>query len=158
MSILAVSPPVPRPVRAAVVVWLVAVGAGVAETLVHLALPDPPGPAALAKRALIYTGVVVLVLALPGGRNTVRWTLAVLLGMVGTASLVVEPLTWLATGASPVAYLADAGVPDLAVVALRVVHLAAVVVALVLMFRPAANAFFSSRRPDRRASGAVDAS
>jgi hypothetical protein len=65
---------------------------------------------------------------------------------------------WLATGASPVAYLADAGVPDLAVVALRVVHLAAVVVALVLMFRPEANAFFSSRRPDRRASGAVDAS
>ena len=46
-------------------------------------------------------------LALPTGRNTVRWTLAVLLGVVGTASLVVEPLTWLATGASPVAYLAD---------------------------------------------------
>ena len=109
MSILAVSPPVPRPVRAAVVVWLVAVGAGVAETLVHLALPDPPGPAALAKRAVIYAGVVVLVLALPKGRNVVRWTLAVLLGVVGTASLVVEPLTWLATGASPVEYLAERG-------------------------------------------------
>jgi hypothetical protein len=149
MSILAVSPPVPRPVRAAVVVWLVAVGAGVAETLVHLALPDPPGPAALAKRAVIYAGVVVLVLALPRGRNVVRWTLAVLLGVVGTASLVVEPLIWLASGASPVEYLADAGLPDLAVVVLRAVHLAAVVVALVLMFRPASNAYFSSRRPAR---------
>ena len=97
-------------------------------------------------------------LALPRGRNTVRWTLAVLLGVVGTASLVVEPLTWLATGASPVAYLADAGVPDLAVVVLRIVHLVAVVVALVLMFRPEANAFFSSRRPARRGSGAGVAS
>ncbi|GAA4735934.1 hypothetical protein [Actinomycetospora chibensis] len=158
MSILAVSSPVPRSLRAAVVVWLIAVGAGVAETLVHLALPDPPGPAALAKRAVIYAGGVVLVLALPEGRTLVRWTVAVLLGVVGTASLVVAPLTWLASGASPVDHLAAAGAPDLAVAALRVVHLAAVVVALVLMFRPSVNAFFSSRRPARRASGAGDAS
>ncbi|GLZ45975.1 hypothetical protein Acsp06_21600 [Actinomycetospora sp. NBRC 106375] len=145
MSSLTAAPPVPRPVRAAVVVWLLAVGAGVAETLVHLALPDPPGPGALVKRALVYAGVVALVLALPSGRNVVRWTLAVLLGVVGTASLVVEPITWLSTGASPVEYLAGAGGAEIAVVVLRTAHLAAVVVALVLMFRPTANAFF--RRP-----------
>jgi hypothetical protein len=158
MSMLAVSPPVPRPVRAAVVVWLVAVGAGVAETLVHLALPDPPGPAALAKRALIHAGVIVLVLALPEGRNTVRWTLALLLGVVGTASLVIEPLTWLATGASPVEYLAGAGVADLAVVVLRIAHLALVAAGLVLMFRPSANAFFRPARRERPGSGAAGAS
>ncbi|MHC1557994.1 hypothetical protein ACR9E3_03515 [Actinomycetospora sp. C-140] len=146
MSSLTAAPPVPRPVRAAVVVWLLAVGAGVAETLVHLALPDPPGPDALVKRALVYAGVVALVLALPTGRNAVRWTLAVLLGVVGTASLVVEPITWLSTGASPVEYLAGAGGAEIAVVVLRTAHLAAVVVALVLMFRPAANAFFRSSR------------
>jgi hypothetical protein len=157
MSMLAVSPPVPRPVRAAVVVWLVAVGAGVAETLVHLALPDPPGPAALAKRAVIYACVVVLVLALPEGRNIVRWTLAVL-GVVGTASLVIEPLTWLATGASPVEYLAGAGVADLAVVVLRIAHLALVAAGLVLMFRPSANAFFRPARRERPGSGAAGAS
>lgn len=134
--------PVPRPVRAAVVVWFVAVAAGVAETLVHLVGPDAAGPAALAVRAAIYAAVVVLVLALRTGRDLVRWSLALLLGVVGTFSLVVEPLTWWAAGGSPVAYLADAGGAELAVVALRLAHLAAVVVALVLMFRPAANSFF----------------
>lgn len=158
MSTLAVSPPVPRPVCAAVVVWLAAVGAGVAETLVHLAQPAPPGPAALATRALIYAGVLALVLALPTGRNTVRWALAVLLGVVGTTSLVVEPISWLSTGASPLEYLAGAGVADVAVIVLRTAHLAAVVAALVLMFRPAANAFFRDARRARPASGAGDAS
>ncbi|WP_433784298.1 hypothetical protein ACQPX6_29250 [Actinomycetospora sp. CA-101289] len=146
MPILASSvpsaPSVPRPVRAAVVVWLAAVGAGVAETLVHLTGPDAPGPGAVAVRAAVYAVVVALVLALRTGRDAVRWSLALLLGVVGTASLVVEPLTWLAAGGSPVEYLAGAGVADLAIVALRVLHLATVAVALVLMFRPAANAFF----------------
>ncbi|TDQ61270.1 hypothetical protein EV188_103777 [Actinomycetospora succinea] len=141
---------VPRPVRAAVVVWLVAVGAGVAETLVHLALPDPPGPAALLKRAVVSAGVVILVLALPEGRNIVRWTLAVLFGLLGIAVLVVEPITWLAAGELP------AG--QLAVAVLRALHLAALVVALVLMFRPAANAFFRSARRVTPASGAGVAS
>jgi hypothetical protein len=100
----------------------------------------------LAFAAAVYAVVVALVLSLRTGRDAVRWTLAVLLGVVGTASLVVEPLAWLASGASPVEYLAGAGVGDLAIVALRVVPLAAVVVALVLMFRPASNAFFASAR------------
>lgn len=150
MSILAPSTssarPVPRPVRAAVVVWLAAVGAGVAETLVHLSGPDAPGAGALVVRGAVYAVVVALVLSLRTGRDAVRWTLALLLGVVGTASLVVEPFTFLAAGGSPVEYLAGAGVGDLAIVALRLVHLAAVVVALVLMFRPAANAFFASAR------------
>jgi hypothetical protein len=142
MSTTILTPPVPRPVRAAVVVWLAAVGAGVAETLVHLTGPAAPGAGALAVRAAIYTGVVALVLALRTGRDAVRWTLAVLLGVVGTLSLVLEPATWLAAGGSPVEYLAGAGVADLAIVVLRLGHLALVAVALVLMFRPAANAFF----------------
>ena len=86
-------------------------------------------------------------LALPEGRNTVRWTLAVLFGLLGIAVLLVEPITWLADGGSPATYLAGATIADVALVALRVVHLAAVVVALVLMFRPAANAFFRAGRP-----------
>lgn len=136
------APPVPAPVRAAVVVWLAAVAAGVLETAVHLAGPDAPGVEALLVRGAIYAGVVALVLALPTGRNAVRWALTVLLGVVGTLSLVIEPATFLGAGGSPVEYLAEAGVADLAVVVLRTAHLAAVVVAVVLMFRPAASAFF----------------
>jgi hypothetical protein len=146
MSILPpLAPPVPRPLRAAVVVWLAAVGAGVAETLVHLASSAAPGPGALVVRAAIYAVVVALVLSLRTGRDLVRWSLALLLGVVGTLSLVVEPATWLAAGGSPVEYLAGAGAADLAIVALRLGHLACVAVALVLMFRPAANAFFRPR-------------
>jgi hypothetical protein len=37
-----------------------------------------------------------------------------------------------------------AGVADLAVVVLRLLHLAAVAGAMILVFRPAANAFFRS--------------
>jgi hypothetical protein len=143
MSTAVTAPPVPRPVRAAVVVWLVAVAAGVAETLVHLTGPAAPGAGPVAVRAAIYAGVVALVLALRTGRDLVRWALVVLLGGVGTLSLVAEPVIWLAAGGSPAGYLATAGVADLVVVVLRIGHLAAVAAALVLMFRPTANAFFA---------------
>ena len=67
--------PVPTAVQWSVGGWLVAVTAGVAETLVHLALPDPPSAGALAVRAGIYAVVVVLVLALTTGRRAVRWAI-----------------------------------------------------------------------------------
>jgi hypothetical protein len=51
---------IPPPVRTPVIAWLVAVGAGVAETSVHLAQPDPPGPGAVLTRGGIYLAVVVL--------------------------------------------------------------------------------------------------
>ncbi len=148
---------VPTTVRWSVAGWLAAVGAGVAEALVHLALPEPPSTGALAVRAGIYALVVVLVLALTTGRGAVRWTLAILLGGIGTLSLVVEPVSWLLAGGSPAAFLVDADGPTLLVAGLRAVHLMAVLVSLALMFTPASNAFFRSRRT-ARASGAVAAS
>ena len=41
---------VPRPVHLAVTAWLTAIGAGVVETLVRLAMPDPPTGGELAVR------------------------------------------------------------------------------------------------------------
>ncbi len=86
---------VPVPVRLSVLGWLTAVAAGAVEALVRMVLPDPPTPGQLAGRFAIYAVVVALVLALRTGRNAVRWALAVLLGGVGTLSLVIEPLSWL---------------------------------------------------------------
>ncbi|MBW0104951.1 hypothetical protein [Pseudonocardia sp. KRD291] len=144
--------PRPRPVRApaavrsAVVLWLGAILAGVAEAFVHLALPDPPAAGDLAVRFGIYLVLGALVLALRTGRNAVRWAVAVLMGVVGTLSLVVEPLGWVLGGGSPVAWLSTAGAPELLAAGLRVVHLVAVAAALVTMFRPSATAFFRGRR------------
>jgi hypothetical protein len=128
-----------------------AIGAGVAETLVRLTLADPPTPSELVVRFSIYAALAVLVLALRSGRNAVRWTLTVVLGGVGTVSLIVEPLSWLLTGAAPAAilvtdFLVNADGPTLLIVGLRVAHIAAVIGALLLMFRPQANAFFAPIR------------
>lgn len=145
---------VPVPVRLSVLGWLTAVAAGVVEALVRMMLPDPPTPGRLAARFAIYAVVVALVLALRTGRNAVRWALAVLLGGVGTLSLVIEPLSWLLAGGSPATFLTTADGPALLVAGLRVVHLVAVLTALMLMFRPRANAFFRAmpRWADRPAA------
>lgn len=133
---------VPRPVSLSIAGWLTAVAAGVAESLVRLVLPEPPTSGELAGRAAIYAAVVALVLALRTGRNSVRWLLAVLLGGLGTTSLVIEPVSWLLGGGSVGQFLAGATAPMLVAAGLRVGHLLAVLTALILMFRPAASAFF----------------
>ena len=97
-------------------------------------------------RFAIYTVVVALVLALRTGRNAVRWALALLLGGVGMLSLVVEPLAWVLAGGSPATFLAGADGATRLITGLRLAHVAAVLAALVLMFRPRANAFFRSAR------------
>jgi len=75
--------------------------------------------------------------------------LALLYGGFGTLSLVIGPATWLAEGGS----LADAMVAtDLWSVLFatsRLVHLAAIIRALISMFHPAANAYSRERRLTR---------
>jgi hypothetical protein len=137
--------PAPTTVQLSVLLWLSAIGAGVAEALVHLLLPEPPTLAQLAGRFGIYAVLAVLVLALRTGRDAVRWTVAVLLGGFGTASLVVEPVSWLLAGGSPGLFIVTADAPALVAAGLRMAHLVAVVSALVLMFRPAANSWFRGR-------------
>jgi hypothetical protein len=132
----------PAAVQLSVVLWLAAIGAGATEALVHLLLPQPPTLGQLAARFGIYTVLTVLVLALRTGRNSVRWAVAVLLGGFGTVSLLIEPVSWLLAGGSPGLFLVTADAPALVAAVLRIAHLIAVFSALVLMFRPAANAWF----------------
>jgi hypothetical protein len=132
----------PAAVQLSIVLWLAAIGAGAAEALVHLLLPQPPTLGQLAARFGIYAVLTVLVLALRTGRNSVRWTVAVLLGGFGTVSLVIEPVSWLLAGGPPGLFLVTADAPALVAAVLRIAHLIAVFSALVLMFRPAANAWF----------------
>jgi hypothetical protein len=140
---------VPAPVRLAERAWLAAIGAGAAEALLRLVLPDPPTGSELGIRFAIYAALVLLVLALRSGRNPVRWALTLLLGGVGLLSLVVEPVSWLLAGGSAAGFLAAADALTWAVVVLRVLHIGAVLLALVAMFRPDANGFFRTRSPER---------
>jgi|1186.fasta_scaffold441812_1 hypothetical protein len=136
----------PGAVATAVALWFTAIGCGVAETLVRLATPDPPGPVALAVRFAVHLGLAGLVLALYSGRDAVRWTVAVVMGLLGTASLVVEPLQWLAAGGSVPDFLAAADGPTIVITVLRAVRVLAVLGALVAMFRPAADRWFRDVR------------
>jgi hypothetical protein len=143
-------PGIPEQLQASFRLWLVAVAAGVFETALVVvdATDGEVGSAAqvavgVAVRLLVFTGLVYLAAQLRLGKNWARVALAVLYGGLGTLSLVIGPVTWLAEGGS----LADAAVAvataDLGSVlfaASRVVHLGAVIAALILMFHPAVNA------------------
>ena len=134
---------VPRPVHLAVTAWLTAIGAGVVETLVRLAMPDPPTGGETRRPLAIYAALALLALALRTGRPAVRIVLTGLLGGFA-CSLLVEPAGWVRAGGSVVAFLGAADVLTWVVVLVRALHVAAVVVALMAMFRPAANAYFRS--------------
>lgn len=141
---------VPVDVHRAFLLWLTAVAAGVAEVLVRVvASLDAPTAGQLVVRAGIYVLVVGLIAGLRTGRNLFRIILAVLLGIVGTFSLVFEPAWWLLAGNSVVAFLGGADGATLLIVLTRIAHLVAVVGAMVLMFRPNANAFFRRNKTQR---------
>jgi hypothetical protein len=129
----------PAPVRTAFVVWLGALGAGVAEMILRSA--DAP-LGAIALRLGIYAALAVVMVRMRAGRNWARWTLALLLGIVGTFSLVTEPISWLAGGHSLSAALDGATLTGVLIAASRTVHLLCVFVAVPLMFVPSASAFF----------------
>jgi hypothetical protein len=83
------------------------------------------------------------------GKRWARLALAVLLGGIGTLSLVIDPISWLAGGNALREVFAQADLLFYIVAPIRIVHLAAVIAGLVFMFLPAANDYF------RRASSAA---
>ncbi|HZL75993.1 MAG TPA: hypothetical protein VFB83_11530, partial [Propionibacteriaceae bacterium] len=83
------------------------------------------------------------------GRNWARIALAVLYGGFGTLSLVIGPVTWLAEGGSLAGTMAAADLGSVLFAASRLVHLGAIIAALILMFHPATNAYIRATRRTR---------
>jgi hypothetical protein len=151
----------PRQLRASFWLWLLAVAAGLFETTLVVVDATAGGVGSAAEvavgvtiRLLAFTGLVYLAAQLRQGRNWARIALAVLFGGFGTLSLVIGPVTWLAEGGS----LADAiAAPDVGYVlfaASRLVHLGAIIAALILMFHLTTNAYIRATlrtRPQRTA-------
>ncbi|WP_371526335.1 hypothetical protein OG302_09315 [Streptomyces sp. NBC_01283] len=142
----------PPPVHAAFALWITAVVAGFFETVLMVGGLISEGDTSagelaggLLLRMAVFSAAVLVAVQLRRGRNWARLTLAVGLGVLGTLSLVVEPLRWLADGHDLGDAFRDLGVVDVLFGASRVLHLSAVLTATVLMFRPTANAWFRAR-------------
>lgn len=150
---------IPTQLQASYLLWLLAVAAGLFETALVVvdATDGQVGSAAevavgIAVRLLAFTGLAYLATRLRQGRNWARVALAVLYGGLGTLSLVIGPVTWLAEGGSLTDAVAAADFGSVLFAASRAVHLGAVIAALVLMFHPAASAYLRAnpRAPVRR--------
>jgi hypothetical protein len=152
----------PREVRASFALWLAAIAAALFETVLvvievlsgHSALSTGSVIVGVGMRLLIFSAVVYVASRMLGGRNWARITLAIGLGVIGTLSIVIGPVSWLATGHSVGEFLAGADPMVLLFASSRVAHLIAVFAALVLMFRPAANDYFRAARSARRSRAA----
>ncbi|MEV8377910.1 hypothetical protein AB0P21_34545 [Kribbella sp. NPDC056861] len=138
----------PVPVRAATAAWFLAIGAGIAESVVAVigAIGDPATSwpalvAQLAFRAVIYGGLFVVVdKYFRLGRNWSRHLLAILLGVIGLVTLLVGPFEWLRTDGDFGAVQLSAGFVAFTVI--RTIHVMAVITGVVLMYQPESNRWF----------------
>lgn len=90
--------------------------------------------APLGIRLLAFTVLAALALAMRSGRGWSRWLLLVLFGGLGTWSLVADPISFMLAGVTIADVVASAGPWDIAFIVSRVIHIAAVWTAAVLMF------------------------
>ncbi len=145
-------PGVPKEVQASFLLWLTAIAAGVVETVIRVIDSFSAGPGSgeeaditgVAIRVIIYTVVVYIIFQMRLGKRWARLTLAALLGGIGTLSLVIDPISWLAGGNSLREVFTQADLLFFMIAPIRAVHLAAVIAALVFMFLPSANTYFRS--------------
>jgi hypothetical protein len=153
-------PGVPKEVQASFLLWLTAVAAGVLETIIRvtnaLFMGSASGSGGEADvtgviiRVIVYAVAVYIIAQMRLGKRWARLTLAVLLGVIGTLSLVIDPISWLAGGNSLREVFTEADLLFAFVAPIRAVHLAAVIAALVFMFLPAANTYFRAARSATR--------
>lgn len=136
--------------------WVTAVAAGAFETVLAVGRMVVDGTGSFAEiafglslRLVVFTGALLVAVRMRRGRRWARVVLALGLGIVGTASMVVAPLRALAGGETLRSELAQSSALDLVFGASRTLHVFAVLTAVVLMFLPAANAYFRAVRASR---------
>jgi len=143
----------PTSVRASFTLWLIAVGAGVFETILAASRQSEDAYSQVAIRLAIFAGAVLLAVNVLRGRPWARIAIAVLLSCLGLLSLVYDPIQWLLDGNSVTQWYADADTATRAFAFSRLLHVVAVLAATALMFVPEANAYFRRDRALRTAEG-----
>lgn len=144
----------PAPVRASRNLWWLAIATALVELGANLSEGGGPLSSMLAGRgpelAVRFTAYLLLFglsMAMAAGRSWARIALLLIFGVVGTLSLVMEPIGWLVAGGDAVGYLQGADARGWIVIVSRVAHLACVILAVMLMFGPAANGYFRGVAP-----------
>ncbi|MFB9660749.1 hypothetical protein ACFQS3_16660 [Glycomyces mayteni] len=138
----------PQSVTNAALLWTTAVVAGVIEAVFVVSQTaqdtglDSGVWTAVAVRGLIYLAVMALIVVFATGRRWARWALAGLLSVIGLASLVVEPAQQLMDGAPFLEAFGGDGRLMMGIFVARMLHVAAVLTATIVMFSPSANAYF----------------
>lgn len=146
----------PREVRWSATMWVLAVAAGIFETLVvivdtlvHHDMSAGALITGVGVRLVVFAVAIVLIMKMRRGANWARWTLAFLLGVIGLGSLLIGPVEWLAAGHT----LSDLhlDLKNILFGVSRIIHVIAVITGLVLMFTATANRWF---RPGARTTPA----
>lgn len=123
--------------------WLGAIATALIELVAKFALA--PGGlfsaasasgAELALRGTAYAVLFTLSWLMRSGRAWARWALLIIFGLIGTLSLVVEPIVWIVEGGSVSTFLALADLGTWIMILSRVAHIACVWAATFFMFAP----------------------
>src|SRR5262249_30758569 len=145
----------PVSLKQAVTLWLLAIGAGVFETILVVAnvlwgdgsLANGEGlNAGVAVRLVIFVAMTLVALQLRLGKNWARWTIGILLGVFGLLSLWIHPLSVLMEGHALSESFAYLNLASAAFMLSRAVHMLTVVAATALMFVPTSNTFFRAQK------------
>jgi hypothetical protein len=151
--------PLPTSLQRAVTLWLLAIGAGVFETILVVAnvlwgdgnLANGESlNAGVAVRLVIFVAMTLVALQLRLGKNWARWTIGIVLGVFGLLSLLIQPISWLMDGHAVSEAFAHLNLASAAFMLSRAVHMVTVVAATVLMFVPTSNKFFRARKGSRQ--------
>jgi hypothetical protein len=146
----------PETVKNATLLWATAITAGIVETVLAVSEIAKDGDLDsgvwmnIGIRSAVYLGAFVLVGFFARGRRWARVSLALLLSVVGLAAMVVPSAMELTDGESLIAAVGGDGDFAMAFFVVRLLHIAAVLLATGLMFSPGANAYF--RKPELAAA------
>lgn len=143
---------VPHEVFQSFLLWMIAIGAGIFEMTVAVIdyISTHAGSEIggilihVATRSMLFAALVYIMFRMLRGKNWARIALALLLGGIGLLSLTIDPIQWLMSGKSLWEAFAHADNISILFASSRVLHIIAVISALVFMFKPAANRYFKA--------------
>jgi hypothetical protein len=147
--------PPPASLQQAVTLWLLAIGAGIFETILVVAnvlwgdgnlANGEDVSVGVAVRLAIFVAMTLVALQLSLGKNWARWTIGIVLGVFGLLSLAIQPLSWLMEGHAVSEAFAHLNLASGAFMLSRAVHMLSVVAATALMFVPTSNKFFRAQK------------